>query len=302
MTTPREMPTVAEWTHEDVHAGSVRLHVVRAGSGPSVVLLHGFPEFWYSWRYQIPALAGAGFSVVAPDQRGYNTSEKPQDVAAYRIDALVADVVALVDRVCGGRAFLVGHDWGGIVAWYAAMRHPDRFAKLAIVNAPHPAAFARDFWTTRQWIHSLYMFLFQLPVLPEALIRARNWKSLERIFERDVSNPDAFGHGEVARYKEAMSRPGALTSALNWYRAAFRHTRLRGTSDVLPMRIPTLLLWGERDQYLRASLTEGLEPWVPDLVVKRYPAAGHWLQLDEPEEVSRELVEFFRDGRGTGGA
>jgi len=293
MPNPAPPSTADGWHHEDVLAGGVRLHVVRAGRGPGVVLLHGFPECWYSWRYQIGALADAGFSVIAPDMRGFNTSEKPHGVRAYEIETLVADVVALVDRTCEGRAFLVGHDWGGIVAWYAAMRHPERFAKLVILNAPHPAAFARDFWTTRQWIHSLYAFLFQVPRLPEALIRARDWRALDEVFRREVYNPDAFAHGEFTHYKEAMGQPGALTSALHYYRAALRRSRRVGVSDVRPIEVPTLLLWGERDPHLRTSLAVGLERWVKDLTVKRVPEAGHWLQLDEPEMVAREMIGFF---------
>lgn len=292
-TTTSADPARTEWRHEDVVAGGVRLHVVRAGVGPAVVLLHGFPEFWFSWRYQIGPLAEAGYSVVVPDMRGYNTSEKPHGVAAYDIDVLVADVVALVDRTCGGRAFLVGHDWGGIVAWYAAMRHPERFEKLVIVNAPHPAAFARDFRTTDQCLRSYYMFLFQLPRLPEALLRARNYRALDEIFQREVYNPDAFAHGETARYREAMAQPGATTSTVNYYRAAYRRSRRVGTNDIRPIEIPTLLLWGERDPHLRTSLAGGLEPWVKNLTVKRVPEAGHWLQLDDPGLVSREMIEFF---------
>jgi pimeloyl-ACP methyl ester carboxylesterase len=294
MPDPIPASTAQEWRHEDIVAGDVRLHVVRAGEGPAVVLLHGFPEFWFSWRYQIGALVDAGFSVVAPDMRGFNTSEKPHGIAAYDIDALVADVVALVDRTCDGRAFLVGHDWGGIVAWYAAMRHPEHFAKLIVINAPHPFPFARDFWTTRQWIHSLYGFLFQVPRLPEALIRARNWRSLDDLFGREVYNPDAFSHGEVGRYKEAMGQPGALTSAIHYYRALSRRWRRLGIADIRPIEIPTLLLWGERDPHLLVSLTEGLESWIADLTVERVAQAGHWLQLDEPELVSRRIGEFFR--------
>jgi epoxide hydrolase 4 len=292
-TSPLPDGPVSGWNHGDVLANGVRLHFVRRGEGPPVVLLHGFPEFWYSWRYQIVALAAAGYAVFAPDLRGYNTSEKVPGVAAYDIDVLVADVVAFVDRCCGGKAFLVGHDWGGIVAWYAAIQHPERFTRLAILNAPHPGPFGRDLFTTDQWIRSLYVLFFQLRGLSEAALRFRNCWLIERVFATEVFNEDAFAHGEVAHYKEAMTRPGALTAALSYYRAAVRRRRRLGTTDPRPIAIPTLVLWGDRDPHLRAGLADGLERWVTDVTVRHFPASGHWIQLDEPDLVSRSLAEFF---------
>ncbi|HEY2774329.1 MAG TPA: alpha/beta hydrolase [Candidatus Binatia bacterium] len=286
-------PVDASWRHDDVVAGPVRLHVVRAGHGRPVVLLHGFPEFWYSWRYQMAALAEAGFEAVAPDMRGYNTSEKPRGIRAYDIDSLVADIVTLVDQLCGGRAMLVGHDWGGIVAWYAAMRHPESFDKLVILNAPHPAAYRRDLFTRRQWLHSLYVLFFQIPWLPELLLTARHARAVGEMFRREVRSSDAFARGEAMRYREAFVRPGAATSALNYYRAMFRRGRRFGQADVPSIRIPTLLLWGDRDPYLLPSLAEGLEEWIPDLAVRHFPVAGHWLQLEEPDAVSRAIVDFL---------
>jgi epoxide hydrolase 4 len=282
--------------HEHVDVNGVRLHVVRAGEGRAVVLLHGFPDFWYSWRQQIPRLAEAGFDVLAPDMRGYNTSSKPPAVRDYDIDALVGDVVALVDRTCGGRACLAGHDWGGIVAWYAGMRHPDRFPKLVVVNAPHPAAYSRDFLQTSQWLRSWYGFLFQIPRLPEAMLRARNFRVLDQMIAREILNRDAFAHGEIEAYKRAHSEHGALTAMVNYYRAAFRRAARREAIDETPIAVPTLLLWGDRDVHLCASLTRGLEPWVKRIVVRRFANAGHWLQLDEPEAVSRAMIEWFSDG------
>lgn len=286
-------PSSASWRHDDLVAGGLRFHVVRAGRGRPVLLLHGFPEFWFSWRYQIAALAEAGYEAVAPDLRGYNTSEKPHGVEAYQVEALADDVAALADEVCGGRALLAGHDWGGIVAWYAAMRHLRSVEKLVVVNAPHPAAFARDFWRTDQFLRSFYMFLFQVPRLPEALIRAGDFRVIGRMFEREVHNREAFAGDEVRRYKEALAQPGALTSAIHYYRAAFRRSRRIGARDVTPITMPTLLLWGERDPHLRVSLASGLDEWVTDLTVQRLPRAGHWAQLDEPDAVSRAMIEFF---------
>ena len=284
----------SEWSHEDVRAGDVTLHVVRAGAGAdSVLLLHGFPDFWYTWRYQIPALASAGYRVTAPDLRGYNTSDKPRGVAAYDIDRLAADAAALARAMPGGRTHLVGHDWGGIVAWHAAMTYPECFERLVVLNAPHPAAFARDLFTTRQWLRSWYMFFFQIPRVPEAGTRARNFRVLDEAYSREVSNRDAFAGGEIEDYKRAFAEPGALTAAINYYRAAFRRFLRTRTRDTQPIRIPSLLLWGDRDEHLGTSLTTGLEEWVRDLEVRRFANAGHWVHLDEPEAVSRAMIEFF---------
>ncbi len=281
------------WTHEDVVAGEVRLHVVKAGAGKPVLLLHGFPEFWFSWRYQIADLAAANFHVVAPDMRGYNTSEKPHGVAAYDIRKLVADVVALIDHLGVEKVSVVAHDWGGIVAWYLAMWHPERVERLAILNAPHPAAYRRDLFTTDQWRRSWYVLFFQLPWLPEAMLRARDFAFIERTLSSDVSNLDAFANNETRQYKAAFKHPGALTSAINYYRGAGRSAARGAIDDVRPIACPTLVVWGERDRYLSPTLANGLEAHVSDLQVRRLPGAGHWVQLDEPGKVSAMLVEFL---------
>jgi len=287
------MPADLDWKHADVFTGGVRLHVVRAGEGPAVLLVHGFPDFWFTWRYQIGALADAGYSVVAPDMRGYNTSDKPAGVAAYDIDELVGDLVGLVDRVGGGRAHLVGHDWGGIAAWYAASRHPDRFRSLVILNSPHPGAFRRDFFRTAQWLRSWYMFFFQLPGLPERLIRLGNWRSLEITYTRDVFAADAFAHGEIDEIKRALAEPGALTSAVHYYRAAFRRGLRRPADEDTRVDVPTLLVWGERDRFLGTSLATGLEQWVPNLRVHRIADAGHWVHIDRRDLVNRAMIDWF---------
>jgi len=276
----------------------VELHCVEAGEGPPVVLLHGFPEFWYSWRRQIRRLAEAGFRALAPDQRGYHLSEKPEAVEAYRVDRLAADVAALIEREAGGRACLAGHDWGGAVAWQVALRHPDVVERLAILNAPHPAAYAREVRRPRQLLRSWYVLFFQLPWLPEAAIRAFDYAVLERIF-RTTARPGAFTDDDVAAYKAALDRPGALTAALNWYRANLPPARdevgSRGRASGR-VEAPTLVLWGERDPWLDVRLLEGLDRRVPDLRVRRWPDAGHWLQAEAPEEVGRALAAFFAGG------
>ncbi|WP_266077256.1 alpha/beta fold hydrolase [Haladaptatus caseinilyticus] len=291
-----------ELIHDEAVVNGVRLHYVEAGDGPLVVLLHGFPEFWYSWRDQIPALADAGYHVVAPDLRGYNASEKPRGVGAYRLDELVGDVVGLIDQFDAEEAHVVGHDWGGAIAWEVASRHPDRVERLAILNAPHPDRFRDVLRTPEQLRRSWYMFFFQLPWLPELFLSARDYTTIEEIFRDGTENPDAFGESEVQRYVEAAAQPGALTGAINYYRALFRErvpqelrTVVSGSRDDSDVSVPTLLIWGEEDTALGIELTEGLERWVPDIRVERLPDASHWVQNDEPERVNELLVEFFED-------
>ncbi|HYB99155.1 MAG TPA: alpha/beta fold hydrolase [Candidatus Limnocylindrales bacterium] len=281
------------WRHEQSLIGGIRLHLVRAGAGSPVILLHGFPDFWFTWRYQLPALAAAGLEAIAPDMRGYNTSEKPAGVASYRIDALVSDVVGIIDHVGAQKAHIVGHDWGGIVAWYVAMHRPERVDRLVISNAPHPATYQRDLFATDQWQRSWYMLFFQIPWLPEAMLRAGNARAIERMIRRHIYNRDAYAHDEALHQKMALLQPGTLTAAINYYRAAMRPSSRRSLQSLRKITAPTMVVWGERDFALRSSLVEGLEPWVADLRVHRLPDAGHWAHLDEPERVSQLLVEFL---------
>lgn len=283
-----------QWTHHEAAVNSVRLHYVEAGSGPLVILLHGFPEFWYSWRYQIPALAAAGYRVVAPDMRGYNTSEKPPGVRSYLIDTLADDVAALVRHLGESTAIVVGHDWGGAVAWYVPMRHPALVEKLIVLNAPHPGAFARELRTPGQMRKSWYILFFQLPWLPEALFRARGYAILDRVMRSDPVRPDAFADADIRRYKRALSRPGALSGAINYYRALLRRNPREAMQEPSPIRCPTLLIWGEQDRYLGVPLTEGLERWVPSIRVERIAEASHWVQIDAPERVNELTLEFLQ--------
>jgi epoxide hydrolase 4 len=278
------------WTHREERLNGVRLHRVEAGEGPPVLLLHGFPEFWWGWRRQLPALAGAGFRAVAPDLRGYNFSEKPRGIAAYRMERLAEDAAALIEALGPEPADLVGHDWGGVIAWYTAMLHPGRVRRLVVMNAPHPVAFRRELRRGGQALRSWYAGFFQLPLLPEAALRAAGYRLLDRVFERAAGRPGVFAEEELARYREAAARPGALTSMLHYYRAAVRHPRPRPR----PVPHPTLLLWGERDPALSPRLTRGLGPWVPGLRVHRLPRAGHWVQHEAADEVNDLLVRFLR--------
>lgn len=287
--------------HRYAVVNGVRLHYVEtAPQADSVkanaklcLLLHGFPEFWYSWRRQIPALAAAGFRVIAVDQRGYNESDKPRGVASYRLDLLTSDVAGLIAHAGQQKAHVIGHDWGGAIAWAVAMRHPEVVDKLVVLNAPHPAVFFRELRVPRQMLRSWYVLFFQVPVLPELFIRFGNYSFLDRMLLREPVHRDAFSADDVLLYKQALSQPGALTAAINYYRAAIRYRR-DAQRAIRRITTPTLLLWGERDRYLGLALTKGLEPWVPDLRIQRIADASHWVQNDAPEQVNRALLAFLR--------
>jgi epoxide hydrolase 4 len=267
----------------------VRLHVVEEGERqwPLVVLLHGFPEFWYSWRAQIPVLAEAGFHVVAPDMRGYNLSDKPRGVSAYRTDRLARDVANLITSYGVQRAHIVGHDWGAIVAWSFAMQHADRLNRLAILNVPHPVTSLRALRNLRQLRRSWYVFFFQLPFLPELASRRGNYAFLRRALRESFSAED------VERYVEAIARPGALTSAINYYRALIRYAAANRRA-IARIEAPVLVIWGERDRYLGRELAEPPRDWVPRARVERFPNASHWVQNDAPDRVNDLLIEFLR--------
>src|SRR3954447_23547196 len=220
--------------------GDVQLHYVEAGEGPLIVLLHGFPEFWYGWRLQIQPLAAAGFHVVAPDMRGYNLSSRPDDVAAYDSDTLADDVRGLIQERGAESALLVGHDWGGTAAWVTAMNHPEVVDRLAVLNAAHPRKLSQGLHHPRQLRRSWYFFFFALPDLPEAVVHANDWHFF-RHFLHDAH--PAYTPEEIKRYVEAWSQPGAATGMINYYRFSVRHSK--GADAALrPVSAPTLIIWG----------------------------------------------------------
>jgi epoxide hydrolase 4 len=280
-----------EPNHAYAEVNGIRLHYVEAGEGPLVVLLHGFPEFWYSWRHQIPALAEAGYHVVAPDMRGYNLSQKPLGWRQYDAEHLGADTAALIHSFGVDRAHVVGHDWGAAVAYLTAMQHPDVVDRLAILNVPHPARMLDGFRTAKQLRKSWYMFFFQIPRLPEMLL-ARDGYALARRSLREDS-PAAFNEVDLERYVEAWSQPGALTGMLNYYRAALRQSPRRALQRMSPIEAPVLVIWGERDQHLGGELARPKPQWVPNVRVERLPEATHWVQHDAPERVNQLLKEFL---------
>ena len=279
--------------HRFADVGGVRLHFVEAGKGPLVVLLHGFPEFWYSWRHQIPALVRAGFRVVAPDMRGYNLSDKPHGKRHYHTDRLARDVAQLI-AACGEEraAAVVGHDWGAAVAWQFAMSYPEKLERLAILNVPHPLAMMRMWRYPRQWLRSWYIFFFQLPWLPEASFRARNFRTLRRVFVRGTVTKGAFTPPDIDRYVEAFARPGALTAAINYYRALLQQNPFLARKRLRVIERPVQIIWGMQDIALGPELADPPRRWVPNYDIERLPDSSHWVQNDQPRAVNEILLRF----------
>lgn len=293
------MTTLADIEKREGYAdlSEARLHYVEAGpvDGPIVVLLHGFPDFWYSWRHQIPALAAAGLRVIAPDMRGYNLSSKPAEVSAYEPRRVAADIRDLIRERGASKACVAGHDWGAAIAWVLAMAHPEVVERLAILNVPHPRLMLEALRRPgRQIAKSWYMFFFQLPWLPEQAVRVDDWRAFRYGFEHDA-RAGAFTPEDIDRYREAWSQPGAITATMNYYRASMRRPPGRGRHELTPISAPTLVIWGERDRYLSSSLAEPDRTDVPGLErVVRIPEASHWVQHDEPDRVSELLIAHFK--------
>ncbi len=278
--------------HREGVVNGVRLHWVEAGDGPLVVLVHGFPEFWWSWRHQIPALVAAGFRVVAVDLRGYNRSGRPAGLRAYRSTVVAADVAALV-RACGaGPARLVGHDWGGIAAWLVAASDPRVVDRLVVVNAPHPLAYRRGLRRPTQALRSAYVALFQLPAAPELALGARRCAGLRRLLTTAAA-PGTFTDDDLERYAEAFSQPGALTAALAYYRALrlppYRPVPAERSGVV---RAPVLVVWGRRDPALSPALADPGDDLAPDCRVEMIDA-GHFVHAEAPARVNALVTGFL---------
>jgi epoxide hydrolase 4 len=285
--------------HNYADVNGIRLHYAESGSGDNlVILLHGFPEFWYSWRHQLIALRER-FHVVAPDLRGYNLSDKPPRVADYRVDKIVGDVIGLIDHFGAQQAAIVGHDWGAGVAWAVALKHPERVSKLAVLQVPLLAVWRANL-TFRQLLRSWYMFFFQIPRLPEWLLARRNYRAIERTFQEKVGRKNSFTLEDVERYKEAARHPGALTGAVNYYRANLydrlfvRKQPADNKQSNARVRVPTLFIFGEQDFAIIPETVSGQEKYIDaDYREVRIPDCGHWVQNEAPGEVNAALLEFL---------
>lgn len=271
----------------------VKLHIVEAGEGPLVLLLHGFPDFWYGWRRQIDPLVAAGYRVVAPDLRGYNTSDKPWGLHSYTLSKLVGDVDALIAALGETSAMVVSHDWGGIVAWYTLLKHPERVSKLAVLNAPPPYGLGARPIPPDQVLRSWYVAAFQVPGLPEWALSANDFALLKRTLQMETHRPEAFTQEDLYQYAQAFKQPGALTAALNYYRALV--LSVPSAAARLPEYIeqPVLVVWGDRDPHLAPALAD-LDPRrVPNGRTVHLPDAGHWVHLDAPARVNALLLDFL---------
>jgi pimeloyl-ACP methyl ester carboxylesterase len=278
--------------HRYAELDDVRLHYVEAGDGPLVVLLHGFPEFWYSWRHQIGPLVAAGYRVVAPDLRGYNRSDKPKRTDAYRVERLAGDVDQLVEAVGATDAHIVGHDWGGMVAWWTAILFPHRVRKLSVANCPHPAFQRPMMYDPAQVRRSWYMLLFQVPWLPARRFEANDFAYLETMLRTDPERADAFTSADIARYKEAF-RDGAVASAMRYYRALLRRPPSAHEAMLRPIECPAQVIWGARDRHLGLAYAEPPAKWVWDLRMDYVDDASHWVQVDRPVAYNARLLDFL---------
>jgi pimeloyl-ACP methyl ester carboxylesterase len=285
--------------HEFATVNGLRMHYVEKGEGPLVVLLHGFPEMWWSWRYQIPALVEAGYRVVAPDLRGYNETEAK---GPYDVNTLRDDVVALLDHLRAEKAIIVAHDWGGGVAWHLASTRQSRVEKLVVMNCPHPVVFSRALVSKpSQLRRSWYMFFFQLPFLPERMMTSGNGGGAVRALRGLAVDKTNFNAEEMAPFAEAITKPGRASAMIGWYRAAIRSGIRAGRKGPKELQtyekivVPTMLLWGMADTALGyEDVVPGTERYVPAIEVQTIPNCGHFVQQEQPREVNRRLLEFLK--------
>lgn len=282
--------------HQFVSANGLRFHVASLGEGDKLALcLHGFPECWYSWRYQMPVLAELGYRVWAPDLRGYGESDRPPNVEDYDLDRLMEDVAGLVDASGARSTLLMAHDWGGVIGWYFAMRRVRPLERLVVLNIPHPACMERELRHWRQIRRSWYALFFQLPWLPEALLGARKCRAIGEAFRNSAVDKSRFPDEVLDVYRENASRPGALTAMLNYYRALFRFGRKQRERGYPVIDTPTLLVWGEEDIALCKETTYGTDRFVPNLTLHYLPNVSHWVQQEAPEKVNDLLAAWLTE-------
>lgn len=284
-----------ELEHSHIETNGIRLHVVQAGpkSGIPVILLHGFPEFWYGWRRQIPALVNAGCRVILPDQRGYNLSDKPKDKKDYGVSTLVDDVLGLIKALDYEKVNLVGHDWGAAIAWALAIAHPEKLHRLTIMNVPHPAVMGRFLRRDlEQMRRSWYVGFFQIPWLPEKILTANDFSQMVRAV-RGTAKKGSFTDADIEKYKEAWSQPGALTGMLNSYRAI---VQLPPKMPVdVRVKVRTLMMWGMKDFALSHRMARPSMDYCDEGNLILFPESTHWVHLDAAEEVNHYLIDFLLD-------
>jgi epoxide hydrolase 4 len=304
-TTVGEGERALDVSHHFADLEGCRLHYVSAGVGAPIVCLHGFPQFWFLWRHQLADL-GLDHRVVAADMRGYNLSCKPADPEAYRMRHLLADLRGLIDELGGAPVTLVGHDWGGIVSWAFALKHPELLERLVIIDSPPPFTWNRDLRESpkqRQAVN--YMVELSKPAPgPEEMLTANDYAMLDEMLQRIGSSSARLTDGELDTYHQAWAQPGAITGGLNYYRAARMGEQVAAGGvpedyeakiSAQQIDIPTLVIWGERDPALLCGLTRGLSEWVPRVRVEILKGAGHWVPYERPDEVNSLIREFVAD-------
>ncbi len=275
-----------------IKTNGINLHYVSQGEGKLMLMLHGFPEFWYSWRYQIAEFA-ANYRVVALDLRGYNDSDKPKDISAYKMSQLLADVKGVINGLGYEDCILVAHDWGGAIAWNFAYEYPAKIEKLIVMNLPHPAKFLEGLKTLRQLQKSWYIFAFQIPWLPELIFQANNYQAIASTFINMAIDKSAFPPEVLAQFQNAAAKPGALTAMINYYRANFELFSHKTTKNWSVLNIPTLMIWGEEDTALGKELTYGTSLYVRDLEIKYIQDCSHWVQQERPKLVNQYMRSFL---------
>jgi epoxide hydrolase 4 len=281
---------LSSWQHAYISTNGIRLHYVTHGEGALMLMLHGFPEFWYSWRYQIPVFA-EDYKVVAVDLRGYNDSDKPVEQSAYRLSTFVEDIKGVIDGLGYKRCILVGHDWGGAIAWAFGSVYPEWVERLIILNVPHPAKFSQGLRTLPQLLKSWYIFLFQIPALPEWILSQNNCVVLAKMLTQTAMSPATFPPEAIAAYREAAAKPGAITAMLSYYRNLLQSDSFKKDWGIL--QPPTLLIWGENDVALGKELTLGTQAYVRDLQIRYIPNCSHWVQQEKPQVVNQYIREWL---------
>jgi pimeloyl-ACP methyl ester carboxylesterase len=279
------------WQHEFIRTNGITLHYVTQGKGKLMLMLHGFPEFWYSWRHQITEFS-QDYKVVALDLRGYNDSDKPQAVEAYAMKELIEDVKGVITELGYENCILVGHDWGGAIAWNFAYTYPEMVEKLIILNLPHPAKFQEGLTKPQQLLKSWYIFLFQLPFIPESILQWNDYQAIAAAFQNMAVDKSAFTQEDLEAYKDAAAKRGALTAMLNYYRCIFQ-SLFKSQPQWGILNVPTLMIWGEKDTALGKELTYGTEAYVSDFRIKYIPNSNHWVQQEQPQLVNQYMHEFL---------
>lgn len=285
-------PSTHNWQHNFISTNGINLHYVSQGSGKLMLMLHGFPEFWYSWRHQIQEFA-SDYHTVALDLRGYNDSDKPASPSAYQMSEFIQDLKGVITGLGYEDCILVAHDWGGAIAWNFAYAYPEMVEKLIVLNIPHPAKFAQGLRTPQQLLKSWYILAFQIPFLPELLFQLNDYQAIKEAFSGMAIDKTAFSEEDLNAYRDAAAKPGALTAMINYYRGIF--PLLFNSEPEWPiLEIPTLTIWGEADTALGKELTYGTEAYVRDWQIKYIPNCSHWVQQEQPALVNSYIWEFLK--------